>query len=201
MRACVPVLLLALSSAAAFAEPSNAEVADPNNAAAMVAQVAGDAIATLNSKLDHARAHARLRSELAENFNLRYVGLLALGPYRRDMADADLESFEAAFGDYVLARYASLLENRGAKAFRITGAERAGSRDALVHMVIDGEGAPVEADWRVRMFSGAAQIIDLSVGGVSIAQLQQDEVGAAIKELGVAGFIAHMRDVASRDGA
>jgi len=203
MRACVWAVILNLSSVAgAFAEPRNNEVADPALAAALVGQVAGDAIATIHDRrLDRTAAQARLREQLGASFNLRYVGLLALGPYRRDMSEAELTAFEAAFGDYVLARYTALLENPGATAFRIGGVERAGSRDALVHMIINSNTeAPVEADWRVRMFGGAPQIIDISVSGLSVVARQSEEVGVWIKEAGVSGLIEHMRQVAKGDG-
>ncbi len=69
-------------------------------------------------------------------------------------------------------------------------------------MEIDGgAAAPIEADWRVRMFAGAPQVIDISVGGVSIVAHQREEVGDWISEIGVSGFIAHMRQVADGGGA
>jgi phospholipid transport system substrate-binding protein len=181
----------------AYADPPNLEIADPLVASVFVGKVTSDAIAALG---DHTSApdaaHARMRQVITRSFNLRYMSLLAIGAYRRDLKEDVLEAYEASFGDYLLGRYASLLEAQNPRGFEILGAERAGARDALVHTVIDGGAAPIHADWRVRMFDGAPRIIDLTVEGFSITLHQRDEIGAFIKGAGITGFIDHIHEVA-----
>lgn len=55
-------------------------------------------------------------------------------------------------------------------------------------------GGNLPVDWRVREFSGRAQIIDVMVGGTSFLLLKKEEFGAIITRSGASGLIVYMRE-------
>lgn len=135
-------------------------------------------------------------STVEEDFNVRYMGLLALGTHRRDLDAETLGAFDELFGGYLAARYVALLNAPGDASVKITGVEPAGPRDAVVSTRIEGRGSSVLADWRVRDFGGRPQIIDVSAAGASLVDLQRAEIAQWLKDGGAKGLLDQMRAAA-----
>lgn len=179
----------ALSHDAAIASTPNEEVADVGQALEFVDGLATQAYRALGDHSLTAREReARARALIEHGFNVRYMSLLALGPYARDLDDKALAEYEDKFGDFLYGKYATLVENYGVVRFRTIDAERAGRRDALVHLMIDREGDTVDTMWRVRIFDGEPRIIDVEVSGLSLTQSEREEFTALIKESGFKGL-------------
>lgn len=181
----------ALGGGMAAASEANREVADPQEAAIFVSRVSDDVLKILaDTSLTSNQRSAALQAVLDDGFNMKYIALLTLGPYRRHVTDEDLTAYEGLFSQFMLAKYASLLNSYSGEKLLISGAAPAGKRDAVVRSQIESkDGAPIEAEWRVRMFGGTPQIIDLKVAGLSLAQSQREEFTAVIDRSGFKGLI------------
>lgn len=173
----------------AIAGTTNEEVADTAQALEFVDGLATQAYQTLNDRtLSAKEREARARSLIDHRFNVRYVSLLALGAYARDLDDKALNEYEAKFGDFLYGKYTALVENYGVVRFHAINAERVGLRDALVHLIIYRKGDTVDTEWRVRMFEGEPRIIDVEIAGVSLTQSERTAFSALIKQSGFKGL-------------
>lgn len=179
----------ALPAADASAGTGNEEFADPAQALNFVDDLATKAYEALNDRAMNAKEREmRARSLIDHGFNVRYVSLLALGAYARDLDEKALAQYEDKFGDILYGKYAALVENYGVVRFRATGAERVGRRDALVHLMIYRKGDAVDTCWRVRMFDGEPRIIDVEIAGLSLTQSERAEFATLIKQAGFKGL-------------
>jgi ABC-type transporter MlaC component len=192
---CVPAVLALLLctpiAGSAIADTPNREVADVGQALDFVDGLATQAYLVLTDhSLDAADREARERSLVEHGFNVRYIALMALGPYAREMDDKSLGDYEAKFGDFLCRKYSALVEAYGAVRFHTLDAERAGRRDVVVHVIVDRKEGSVDTEWRVRIFDGEPRIIDVKVAGISLTQNERAEFGALIKESGLSGLMS-----------
>ncbi len=179
----------ALSSPSAFAGTGNEEIAGPAQALEFVDDLATKAYQALNDHSMSAKERQmRARSLIDHGFNVRYVSLLALGPYARDLDEKGLSEYEDKFADFLYGKYTTLVENYGVVRFSATGAEQVGRRDALVHLMIYRKGETVDTRWRVRMFDGEPRVIDVEVAGLSLIQAERSDFSALIKKAGFKGL-------------
>lgn len=173
----------------ALARMGDVEAADPSQALAFVDDLATKAYEALNDhSLSAKERQMRARALIDHGFNVRYVSLLALGPYARDLDDKAMAEYEDKFGEFLYGKYATLVENYGIVRFRTTGAEQVGRRDALVHLMIYRKGDAVDTCWRVRLFDGEPRVIDVEVEGVSLTQAERADFTALIKQAGFKGL-------------
>ena len=161
---------------------------------------AGMDSASYSEAVDLVRRVSDDPSTVEEDFNVRYIGLLALGTHRRDLDAETLGAFGELFGTYLAARYVALLKAPTNTTVKITGVEPAGPRDAVVSTRIEGRGAAVETYWRVRVFGSRPQIIDVSVDGASLVDQQRAEIAQWLKDGGAKRLIEGMRAVAAGEG-
>jgi phospholipid transport system substrate-binding protein len=197
-ESCLAVALIALAVCAApplaSADMPNQEVADIPQSINFVDGLAIQAFAVLNDRsLSLAQRNKRFRTLLDRGFNVRYIALMALGPYCRDLDERQLDDYEARFDDFLLSKYAGLVESSDIKRFRTVDAERAGPRDALVHMIIVRGRDSLDTEWRVRIFDGEPRVIDVRVAGLSLVMSEREELGALIKQSGLAGLMSALR--------
>ena len=182
------VLMLAAPHRA-MAVPTDEDIADPAEALSFVDDLATKAYqAITDHTLNAKERELRARALIDHGFNVRYVSLLALGAYVNDLDDKTLARYEDKFGDFLYGKYTALVENYGVLRFRAAGAERAGRRDVLVHLLIYRKDETVDTAWRVRMFDGAPRIIDVEVDGLSLTQAERADFAALIKAAGFKGL-------------
>ena len=173
----------------AFAATADEEVADPAQALEFVDGLATQAYQAMTDRTLGTKERGALARGLVERgFNVRYMSLLALGPYARDFDDKMLDDYETKFGDFLCGKYAALVENYGVVRFRAIDAEQVGRRDALVHLMIYRKDDTVDTEWRVRMFEGEPRIIDVEVAGFSLTQSERADFAALIKQSGFKGL-------------
>ena len=178
----------------------NDEIADPQQAAALVTRMAESAFAVSAATTQGTRpgkARDALRALLAQDFNIRYIAHYTLGSSGRSL-DADaMAAYDAAFADYLIGRYAAGISTKGGVRFTVVGAEHAGVRDAVVTLKVSSEPArETVTQWRVRVFSGRAQIIDAAIDGEWLSVHERADCDALVKRIGVQGLLARVLSVA-----
>jgi phospholipid transport system substrate-binding protein len=207
VRSGLAATVLALTIGAALpgearADTPNQEIADIGQALDFVDSLAAQAFEVLkDSKLSTQERTERARSLIQRGFNVRYMALMALGPYARDMDNEMLADYEQKFGDFLYGKYAGLVEAAGVKGFQTMEAERAGLRDVVVHMMVEEGGRTIDIDWRVRMFDSEPRVIDILVSGLSLTQSEREEFAALIKESGFKGLMNTLGSYSTRKRA
>ena len=100
----------------------------------------------------------------------------------------------ARLAEFVLKTYSYRLGGYKGENFIVVSAQAQGDQDALVRSRIDRPGgAPVQADWRVRVLDGRYKIVDVLVEGISMAVTQRSEFASVVQNNGTAGLLEALR--------
>ncbi len=164
-------------------------------AAKFVEWLAGQALATLQSQNGTlAQREASFRALLRQGFDLKLIGRFVLGRSYRTATPEQRSEFQSLFEEFLLKSYSSRMGGYKGESFQIIKAIPAGDKDALVRTRIQRpSGPPLQADWRVRARGDQYRIIDIMVGGVSMALTQRSEFEAVIKRGGMNGLLTALR--------
>ena len=136
----------------------------------------------------NARFHTLLRSII----DFRRVAIFALGSYAHNASDQQIDRFVNAFGDYLMSmlQFGSDQSSAGPH-IAVTGSTVRGSDDVLVTATVGGAdsaaatGAPMNISFRVRKNGeGHEMIVDILVGGISVAVTQRDELASYLQQHG-----------------
>jgi phospholipid transport system substrate-binding protein len=137
---------------------------------------------------------AIFRDLLARKFSLAFIGRFVLGRYWQTATADQQEEYLALFSEFVLRNYASMLGGYTGEQFEVLNAIDTGKRDTIISSRISGGGrAPIGVDWRLRMIDEQPQIIDVSVGGVSMSITQREEYSALVQRYGIDGLLEALR--------
>lgn len=137
---------------------------------------------------------AIIRDMLSQRFALEFIGRFALGRYWRTASAGQQKEYLSLFSEFVVETYSSMLGGYVDESFEVQGATQAGQYDTIVSSrITSGARDPMRVDWRLRMVDGQPQIIDVSVGGVSMSITKREEFAALVQRNGVQGLLDVMR--------
>ncbi len=172
-----------------------ATATSPEEASKFLDTLASYALNVLRSdQLSLEEREAKVRSLLAENFDLPKIGRFVLGKSWREASEEQQKEYQRLFGDFVTQTYAKRLGGYTGEAFKIVKADAYGVNDALVLTEIARpSGPPLKAGWRVTNGDGGLKILDVVVEGVSMAATQRSEFQAVVKNHGLNGLIEMLR--------
>lgn len=188
----VAVLLFCLSTNVAVAAT---DATSPEEASKFLDSLASYALNVLRSRdMTLEQRETKVRSLLAENFDLEKIGHFVLGKNWREASEEQQKEYQKLFGEFVTLTYAKRLGGYSGEEFRIVSAAQYGKVDALVQTEISRpSGPPLKAGWRVRNGKGGLKILDVVVEGVSMAATQRAEFQAVIQNHGLDGLIEMLR--------
>lgn len=177
------------------ASAARATGTSPEEASKFLDTLASYALNVLRSeKLSLEERETKVRSLLAENFDLPKIGRFVLGKSWRSASDGQKSEYQRLFGQFVTQVYAKRLGGYTGENFKIVKADAYGKKDALVLTEIARpSGPPLKAGWRVRNGAGGLKILDVMVEGVSMAATQRSEFQAVVKSHGVDGLLEMLR--------
>ena len=190
-RTLLALAAMALLPRAAAAELGQAQI---DGAQAFIANLAEQALAVLRRQdISLEEREAVFRKLLREGFDMSFIARFVLGRHWREMSVEQQAEYLEVFSEYVLQTYSRRLGGYAGQSFAVTGARPAGKQDVIVQTRIDQpSGAPISADWRVRVGDGY-RIVDIMVEGVSMAVTQRSEFGAVVQRGGVTGLVEALR--------
>lgn len=176
------VLGLAVAGLAAFSLPAMAQT-DAKAATAFVQGLGDRAIAALaDQSVGEAQRKQVFRDLLNENFDVQTIGRFVLGPYWRTATPEQQSEYMELFQKMIVEVYTERFSEYAGEQFKVTGAQPAGSRDAVVlSQVIRPNGPPVNVSWRVRGKDDGFKIVDVIVENVSMSQTQRSEFSSVIE--------------------
>ncbi len=189
------LFFLAAAAGAAHAQSQTALRPEAAQASQLIAGLGAQAITILRQPGQPLeRREAVFRAILAQNFNLDFIGRFAVGRYWQAMSAEQRDEYQALFSEFVLRTYASMLGGYVDEKFTVQNVTEAGQRDTIISSLITGaKREPIHADWRVRLFDGRPQIIDVSVGGISMSITQREQFSSVVQRDGVEGLLEVLR--------
>ena len=174
--------------------------AETSPAEAFVQQSVNKGFAILkDGSLSQQERQAQFRTWLRSVIDFRRVAVFALGSYAKNASDKQVDEFVNAFSNYLISMFhLDGGDQTGATpAVAVTGSQTRAADDVIVNAKIGGADASAQAassmtvSFRVRKdASGKDVIVDILVGGVSVAVTQRDEFATYLQQHG--GNIAEL---------
>lgn len=155
---------------------------------------------------DAARLQTQLRVLIHDGFDLDTISRFALGSSWQRATPAQQQEYQALFAAWTADTYARQLgADRGATLTVIDSQPALDSTDAIVRTQINrADGSSIDTELRVREREGHMQIVDVTMGGVSMDVTQRDEFSAVIHRKGIGGLISdlktHVNSLSVADG-
>lgn len=193
-RRHVIVSALALAFAGSIAISATRAAFAAETAPSYVQTMGERALALLTADTSQAERVEGMSALFREGLDLKIIARFALGQHWQTATPAQRAEYEETFGRVMIGQYARLWSQERAKSFRITGAQVLGERDTLVSTEVVRENKPpLRFGWRVRRGDDGFRIVDLMVDGISMLITQRDDFNAAVRQRGVDGLIAQLR--------
>ncbi|GHF26222.1 hypothetical protein GCM10017044_21410 [Kordiimonas sediminis] len=190
------VLIAFTGISAAFAQ--DRAVDDPKGAMDFIANLSLDTQTVWSdSKLTADERSAAFKTLFERVTDIELLSKGILGRHYRTASEAQRRAYMAAMTDYIINELDIQMQKIGFKKLDITGTTPASGKNGhlFVRTKVDREqGEPMLADWRVRKKDGVFQIVNLEVEGINLLITNREVFSARIKEVGLDGLIAELRD-------
>jgi phospholipid transport system substrate-binding protein len=172
-----------------------------NPAEAFVQQNVDRVYAILNNaSLTGEQRRARFRDFMLSLTDPDRIGAFTLGQYVNRASKADVEAFDSAFTDYVVAVYESRLSRYKGRTIRITGSTERAADDVVVSAIVvnpeNPSAPPTKAAFRVRKSNeGRSIVTDIQVEGIWLALSERSDFTAFLQQHGgrISDLVADMR--------
>lgn len=143
---------------------------------------------------DRSRAEiaADLRVEFRRGFDVPTIANFVLGPAREQLSREQKRLYRREFEELIVQTYTNRVIYFGPRVksdisdiIRFTGHRMVKKDQIILYSQINREGADwVKINWRLRERKGRLAIIDITLLGISQAQLYRSEIAAVIKRNG-----------------
>lgn len=169
------------------ASPLGHEVLAADEASAFIVALGQQSITTMtNDTLSSADRVQRFGAIVDRDFDVPKIAQFMLGRYWQNATATERDDFRTVFRDYMIGIYSDNFAQYSSASFRVID-QRAVSATATIVKTSITQIATNEAmtiEWRVITQPEGFKVIDLSVGGVSLAVAQQEQFAAAIQRNG-----------------
>jgi len=189
-----------------LAVPASVAQAGPEDAGAFLDALNKTAIETLNdTAISEDQRLQEFRKLAQKSFDVPRISKFVLGINWRRATPAQREEFLDVFEDVNLQRFMPLFTKYADQVFTVTKVRQHKEKPRLyfVTSTISREEAPTATvEWRVAKRDDEYRILDVIAEGVSMALTLRKEYGSVVKNLGIDGLIAQLREkVKSEDRA
>jgi len=132
-----------------------------------------------NAQLSKDQRREQFRGFLLNLTDIRMIADYTLGQYRRTASPADLAAYEVAFKDYALSVYQSYFNKYSGQSLQVTGSYALAPDETVVKTVmVDAKkpsSKPLEVDFRVLSQGSHMVVVDFSVEGVWVRELERND--------------------------
>lgn len=156
----------------------------PANAAVPAEQFIADSVQRGMGVLNNPASSKEQKKAEFQNFllgltDIQAIGRYTLGQYRRSASPEDLTAFDAAFKEYAMSVYQSYFAKYSGQTLKVTGSTTLGTDETMVKSVtVDPkkpQAKPYEVNFRVATVNGRQLVVDFSVEGVWIRELERND--------------------------
>jgi phospholipid transport system substrate-binding protein len=133
-----------------------------------------------NKALTKDQRKAQFQSFLLGLTDINAIAEYTLGQYRRTASPGDLGTFNDAFKDYALAVYQTYFNKFSGQTLQVTSSYALAPDESIVKTImIDPKKAndpkPLQVNFRVASLNGRLAVIDFSVEGVWLREMERSE--------------------------
>lgn len=132
-----------------------------------------------NSQLSKEQRKAQFRDYLLTLTDIKAIAGYTLGQYRRTATPEDLAAYDTTFKEYALSVYQSYFTKYSGQTLQVTGSYALGPDETVVKTVmVDAKkpsSKPLQVDFRVQNAGGRMVVVDFSVEGVWIRELERND--------------------------
>lgn len=145
--------------------------------------------------LPSAERETRLRKFMDAYFDVDGIGKFAIGRHWNKISDAQKEAYLAAFREYNVKNYASLLANYKGQKLLVERSFSSGAGISTVQSVILGSDTKdkIRIDWRLRQTDAGYKVVDVLVEGLSQATTLRDDFASTLQSNGIDGLTQALR--------
>jgi len=147
--------------------------------------------------LSQTEKERELRNVFRQNFDVPAISRFVLGKHWRKTSTAERQDFVDAFEEMNTRQFLAMVGEFSEEMFSVVKVQEDAAKPSLSLVstkIVQSEGEPISAVWRVRNNDGQYKILDIVVEGVSMAITLRHEYGTVVKTDGVDGLIAIMRE-------
>ena len=175
-------LLGAVLASGLIAALRPAAAANTAEAEALVAKLAGELTALVNSGRSEGQIYAGFEGILQRYADMPAVAASALGPPWRGASAGQRQAFVAAFQGYLARRYGRQFREYRNARINVTGTRDGGKAGVLVSTMVVRPGKEnIAVDWQISDRSGSARVVNLVIEGVSMLANERAQVGAILE--------------------
>jgi phospholipid transport system substrate-binding protein len=148
-----------------------------------------------------AQRRERFASFLLGLTDVKRVAVFLLGRYATGAQQSDLDTYVAAYQDYVLTLYQSYFALYAGQSLRVLASRERAPNDFVVTANVTGPNSTaMEIDFRVRTDGAKPVLVDLGVAGVWLALAQRDQFLAVLAQNNgdIKALTAHLRATQTR---
>jgi len=132
-----------------------------------------------NSAISKDQQKAQFQDFLMGLTDINVIARYTLGQYRRTASPEDLKTFEATFKDFALSVYQSYFSKYSGQTLKVTGSYALSADETVVKaLTVDPKkpsAKPFEVNFRVQNNGGKPVVVDFSVEGVWIRELERND--------------------------
>jgi phospholipid transport system substrate-binding protein len=175
----------------AFAAGDPKTASDPR---AFVEQLGDQVLGILKSPGAQNQRQQKFEELFGREFDVPTIGRFVIGRYWNRSSPDDQKQYLDTFRKYVAAIYAQQFAHYQGEGFKTSGARPVGDDETAVKAEIDRPGSPpIAIEFRVKGKSGAFQIVDVAVEGVSLIITKRDEFASVLNQEGIKGVMGRMQ--------
>ena len=144
-----------------------------------------------------------VREELLPYVQIKYAGALVLGRYYQQATPAQREAYFAAFSDYLQQAYGQALAMYNGQNYTVQPEQSYADKDiiAIRVTITDPNGRPpvrLDFQWRKNSRTGEWQAYDMIAEGVSMISTKQNEWADILRQKGIDGLTARLKQAAAQ---
>jgi phospholipid transport system substrate-binding protein len=190
--ACALFALAIVAAPASFAAANT----DPSQAKSLIKDLTQQAITILKTERgDLEQRESKFRTILSKYYAMQSISQTVAGQHWRDMSPKQQSEFQKLFSEWVLKTYSRRFGGYEGEGISVDDASAVGRDSILVQTTVSGPSRNNKVAWRVRQ-DGKEQnkIVDVSVDGVSMLVTQRSEIASIVKNKGVDGMLATLKE-------
>jgi phospholipid transport system substrate-binding protein len=168
------------------------EAPDPTKFVAAFAQ--NGIVEILAANISNTEKQQRFRTMFKQDFDIPAIGRFVLGRFSKGITPADQQSFDGLFEDVIVFTWSRRFSEYNGQTLKVVSTAPDGE-GSLVHSTVVGKGGDsFNVDWRLRKRDGAFRVVDVIVGGVSMAITYRNEYANIIGQGGgLSALITQLR--------
>ena len=155
--------------------------ADPGQFIQSIVDEASKALVTNMTKEEKME---KLKSIAVKSVDIRGIGLYSLGSHRKNLSDAQGETYNDLFRKYFLKSFSSRLSDYTDPKINVLSQEKLNEKYTIVSSILlaTGKTPEVKINWRVYTKNPDQPLIrDLIIEGLSLARTQKEEFNSVIQ--------------------